>query len=555
MSDNATDKTTGRTPWDFATVALMRLGPTTVVVVGFIGLSVFLYTEINKARFEADEQLRDSLASAEAQLVENTSKMGEMSEQLIDNISNMLELGERVDIKIEKVREEMTTSAEALKEAKRQVKEAQAKIGDLAAGLDRKLSELKDLRNERKQLTVEITQLRLEKEELEIRGSKYAQKVGELKEENVVLLSTEDFTLWEEKAADQGEGPEEGPLSLAEVIARVKKERTTISDVFPVFAMHPGSADTREKLGELIGSRESILEEVIRKDGAGFSTWFYFKNISTGAKSIFGYVEQEPDGPRGILKIRVQGGRISLVEPWAANVLFKIPTAENWYDIWTCDLFFDYENEIRNIYYDTKIDTWDAPKLALHAASDGKYETGTAYKTVVLYGELKEFETGSIEEFQKQFPKQYGQWRSQRNEAFGRPQLILSMLERAKTFDGTKITGMRSATFPDGLQDFAIEVLNASVSSDDAFLKSGVVGLEVTRQDLGGIAAMALREGLRVERVGQRQSAEQLAAAAEDFEILFSVEATDPAQERREARLTFSRAGERWKLSAFSAVF
>ena len=57
MSVEPSDQTTGRTPWDFATAVLMRLGPTTIVVIGLLGFAFFLYSEINKARLEANKQL------------------------------------------------------------------------------------------------------------------------------------------------------------------------------------------------------------------------------------------------------------------------------------------------------------------------------------------------------------------------------------------------------------------------------------------------------------------------------------------------------------------
>ncbi len=62
-----------------------RLGPATIIVAGFLGLSYFLYEKINVAEAEAQKQL-----------VLNTAKMGDMSAQLIDNINEMLELNKNV---------------------------------------------------------------------------------------------------------------------------------------------------------------------------------------------------------------------------------------------------------------------------------------------------------------------------------------------------------------------------------------------------------------------------------------------------------------------------
>ena len=82
----------------------MRLGPTTVVVIGLLGFAFFLYSEINNARQEATQQLQKSLADAQEQLVDNTKKMGDMSEKLIANITSMLDLSKTVDQEIDEGR-------------------------------------------------------------------------------------------------------------------------------------------------------------------------------------------------------------------------------------------------------------------------------------------------------------------------------------------------------------------------------------------------------------------------------------------------------------------
>lgn len=100
MSDASGDKTTGRTPWDVAAIVLSCVGPTTIVVAGFLVFTYFLYTEINRARETANKQLAESLSLAQNQLVENTRKLGDMSATLITNITNMLELNEEANKKI-----------------------------------------------------------------------------------------------------------------------------------------------------------------------------------------------------------------------------------------------------------------------------------------------------------------------------------------------------------------------------------------------------------------------------------------------------------------------
>ena len=103
--------TVGRTPWDFATEVLRRLGPSMVVVV-LLGIgSYYFFHEINLARERADnarndqiklsneeqKDLRKSLVSAQSLLIENTSKMQIMSQQLISNITDMMEVQNNMD--------------------------------------------------------------------------------------------------------------------------------------------------------------------------------------------------------------------------------------------------------------------------------------------------------------------------------------------------------------------------------------------------------------------------------------------------------------------------
>lgn len=119
MPDESTDQTTGRTPWDFATAVLMRLVPTTVVVLGLLGFAYFLYSEISKAQLEANQQLQNSLASVQEQLAENTKKMGDMSATLIENITKILELNKQVD-------KEIKAAWAEVEAAKRELVRAQA---------------------------------------------------------------------------------------------------------------------------------------------------------------------------------------------------------------------------------------------------------------------------------------------------------------------------------------------------------------------------------------------------------------------------------------------
>lgn len=528
MSAESSDQTTGRTPWDFATAVLMRLGPTTVVVIGLLGFAYFLYSEINKVRLEADQQLQNSLASAQAQLVENTKKMGDMSEKLITNISSMLELSKKVDTDIgerrdryqkqlKTIRNELESSTKALQESRRKAEVTQAEIARLTENIE-------NLANTRKELSVEVTRLKDEKKELERSTQDYARQVGELKERQTT--------------------------TLGDIVDRIKKDREaeeTVRRLLINFANEAKSAQMRESMSELIGLRAGILEKEIERDGAGFSAWFYIKNLKSGSKNIFGYVDQGPEGPRDFLKIAVAKDRIYLVNMWAADFLLKIPTAENWYQSWLCNIGIRYDDGIDESCYNMDMNRWDQISIIVDRYPRGTFEHG------IIFGEVPSFDIITKNDFQKKFARQYDQWSRQRD-AYGRPALILSMLEREENFDAAKIDGISRVAFPEGLSDIVVQVLNASVRDDTSFLKN-MVGPYVSRDDLGTIAAMALRDGFRVEAVAKRESATQQAPSPEAFEVQFSLDAISAAKGRDEANVIFVRTGDGWRLSDVTPPF
>lgn len=98
---------TGRSAWDFAAeilTTLQRVGPTAIVVAGFLLFGYFFYIEVNKAKLQVDKQLQTELEAAQKQLVTTYEKMGSMSDQLIKNIEKLLELYTKVGEDIEKGR-------------------------------------------------------------------------------------------------------------------------------------------------------------------------------------------------------------------------------------------------------------------------------------------------------------------------------------------------------------------------------------------------------------------------------------------------------------------
>lgn len=115
---------TGRTPWDFATellVVLGRIGPSAIIVGGFLVFSFLFYQEINKVRLDTDKLLQEKTETAQNQLVETYQRMGGMSSQLISNIDNLLKLRREIDVEIGKTKTEVHAAETQVKRLKTQL--------------------------------------------------------------------------------------------------------------------------------------------------------------------------------------------------------------------------------------------------------------------------------------------------------------------------------------------------------------------------------------------------------------------------------------------------
>jgi peptidoglycan hydrolase CwlO-like protein len=129
---------TGRTPWDFATEflrVLARIGPSAIVVAGFLVFGYFLYQEINKARVEADKQLQERdkqlqerLDTAQKHLVETYDKIAGMSDKLIENVNSLLTLSADIDKAVKKRRDELKKAEKGVEAARREAAEAKNQV-------------------------------------------------------------------------------------------------------------------------------------------------------------------------------------------------------------------------------------------------------------------------------------------------------------------------------------------------------------------------------------------------------------------------------------------
>ena len=158
------------------------MGPSVIIVAGFLGFGYFFYQEINKARLETDKQLQNRLEVAQNQLVQTYEKIGGMSDQLIENIRSLMELNAEIDKDVEtsrkelakletegrqalakletETREEVREAKEEADEARREAIEVREELTKLSTDLTRRErdaeSRIQELSGKRKELDVEI---------------------------------------------------------------------------------------------------------------------------------------------------------------------------------------------------------------------------------------------------------------------------------------------------------------------------------------------------------------------------------------------------------------
>jgi hypothetical protein len=508
-----------------------RLGPATIIVAGFLGLSYFLYEKINVAEAEAQKQL-----------VLNTAKMGDMSAQLIDNINEMLELNKNValeraaarklyETEFANVQADLETARKELDDTLQQSKKTREET-DLGLGVlaDREATmavQMDELKEERRSLEAQLIQLNNEREGLASQLAELTSQLGKLKDSATAVAAT---------------------TATGNDIAAGEPVALPLRQILEAFAADPDSQETRDALKNLAGQRYESLVAAIRKDGIGFDVWFYAKEVKVDRRTVWGYLTQEPDGPRNFVRLAVVDDRITSTTYRQANVLSKIPKAENWYESWMCDLVVVDDDNLSDFYSEEDILQWDQLSLLEQRYPDRRYENG------ILNGEMMSFEVVSLDGFRSAFPDHYAKWKT-RTDAFGRPSVILAMIERAKDFDASNLAGMSSGAFQDGLAEATAGLLEAAVNKNEEELRRVAPGFG--RGELGAIAAMALHGQARITDVRPVPSVLQQKAEPEElFEVIFSLE--DKRNRRRtprEGRLVFARSGGGWELREFRSPF
>ena len=95
--------------------------------------------------------------------------------------------------------------------------------------------------------------------------------------------------------------------------------------------------------------------------------------------------------------------RVISVYPTLANVNVKLPRRDKQNSVWMCDVMV-YPKHIRSEWRGEGISRWNQRIL--------EEISGRSLKDFkILFGQLNEFETSTVETLKEEFPEQYAKWR------------------------------------------------------------------------------------------------------------------------------------------------
>lgn len=527
---------TGRTPWDFLSElvrVLYRIGPSTIVVGGFLILIIFLYREVNEARISADAQLQDRLSTAQQQLVETYQKIGSMSNQMIENTRDLLELNSEIDQQIEERRRELQKSNTLAIEAKEEAEAA--KTVAATAKQEATLAEQKtqrqreqsfDLDERRKELQVEIENLKREKDDREKELAEHANQIAAHKEE--IRKLREQLQVARAQPSDM-QGIDQGRDKQSE-------HQQLIREILEKFISTP----TNDSIFHgLFGIEMETFKKAIQED-TEFELWI---EVSEG--DFFGFLKSEEYGYNYFLGVYSFGeGTIATVDSFAGMVLLHMPRAENWYKNWT--VWTVVEEEDVSARYESEVASrWDL------------YQALEVWEMDLdlISGRIASFGVISLTEFESLFPRAFKSW-SNTVDQFGRPKLILRMLERERSYGVASTSWADDDRVPDELRKVFKDILVSSVKREYDKLAS-YSGQRIDKEDHGVLAAIALRDEPRiVDVIGDRldDGANQ---DVQQFKMMISVAAPEQQSTTGEEQrvenlyeLVFERGGSQltWKL-------
>ena len=542
-NDTQTKGGVGRTAWDFATellVVLGRIGPAAIIVAGVLVAGYFFYTEVNRARLDADVQLQQKLTVAQDQLIQTYEKMSSMSDQLIGNISSLMELNSTINSQIDDARGRLGELSQKLEDAERLAASAQ----QARQSLELRNAEMRQ-RQEETQQTLAMIEARKKKLEVELREFEEKRQQAE----QALSERTKQIEQQNQRIADLER--QLGALSPdTPEPADVAQRGAQLAEALTRFAADPASM-TPESFDRFIGMKLEEVETVV-KAGLGFGTWDREYNIiqrdGAAERSLSGIVGvsrplEIGDGP--YISFDISDNLVSDVRIGGGYVVTRMPQAENWYADWYAALVVSEDN-LRGTYFESSapLKSWTVSQvftLMGNAASESIYGTQASYRVL------------DLKELSKEFPSHFDAWSKERD-AYGRPSLVLRMVERATSYSAA--TMFSADKFDAAFDKSGRSLYEAFVALADALVKRDIEAIEsrlapsLFPVDRGVAAAILLRDNCRVEEVNKLEELDGSKSTGMQVEVVLTFDGIDPTQPRQRALFDFSLRDGAWRMDS-----
>ena len=579
-----TPPATGRTPWDFLSELLRllyRIGPTAVVVAGFLLFALLFYQELNQARAQADEQLQRRLSTAQEQLIQTYEKIGSMSEQMIGNIGSLIDLNNTIDGEIEDSREhlraleteakadleaarkeaqEARRDAEAAKaeakaatttadEAKEKVEIAKSEMEKAKREAERAGSEATkartDVRQAKKEVESAITKAesaRKEMKELQ-EAAKLAEQEAERArnqataatdarrdaEERLLALDTTRREL-EVHIAELTREKEVREKEIAHRARHIASQQDMIQDLQDELSANgPVSMDSQQSSEDLlmvslleqfaksplepieeleralIGVDLSTLDRVIGQ-AEGFESW-----VSDDSGNYYGFVGSTEYGYDSFLQVLSFGeDSVAMVRSFRGIHALKVPRSDDWYSYWMVWTVVMKDHLL------TKYDSGDYNRWDIYTALD-KWDMEVNLEE----GKSRTFDVIPIAKLEELHPSTFETW-AKGVDQFGRPSLILRMLDRSVNYDENSPSWIDVRELPVDLASTFKEILVACVARQTGDVRPHL-GPDIHSRELGTLAAMALRDEPEIVDVTKSDVANGNAPVVQSVRVTVSV--------------------------------
>ena len=278
------------------------------------------------------------------------------------------------------------------------------------------------------------------------------------------------------------------------------------------------------------------FEEAV-KSKLGFDLWISDEN------GYYGLLNKTKYGYEHILVANSYGDdSIVTIDSHSATFVLALPRAENWYQSWLGWITVTTRNETMTTYFSEAFTTWNLLQLGSLLEFD----------ITVLVGTPLDFEHISLLEFKSQYPDAFGTW-SKRSDEFGRPALILRMLERARSYRTESAAWVDESTIPEELKNaFKLILVGAVERSRNSI--ADYLGSEIGQDELGVLSAMALRDNPQI--AFEREFDQEVENADQTLKFTVSVKATEFNMPNQNFDISFELNGAEqppsWKLTAIA---